>query len=69
MIVRFRQNKRPMPSRAEMRTMASSVRNRLTIRHAAQQEDNALYESLQQTVRFGPAQKVVIVSSKLLQYF
>jgi hypothetical protein len=59
MIVRIRQNKRPMPSRTEMRTMASSVRNRLSIRHAARQEDNALYKSSEQTARFGPAQKVV----------
>lgn len=67
MIVRIRQNKHPIPSRAEMRTMATGVRNRLTIRHAARQEDNALYESAEQTARFGPAQKVVIALYKLVQ--
>jgi hypothetical protein len=44
-IVRIKQNKHPIPSRHEMRTMAGNVRNRLTMRNANRNTDNDLYES------------------------
>lgn len=60
MVIRIRQNKRPIPSRQEMRTMASGVRNRLTMRHAVQREENALYISKDPTdAHVGLAYKVM----------